>query len=87
MKGKPKKLLLGVLVLVQVVSAVLAWRDLASRSNDEVRGSKKAWRPFIVLNPGISLCRSETGLVCSSISSRRGAELRRKRRRPQPISS
>jgi hypothetical protein len=54
MKGKPKKLLLGGLVLVQVISAVLAWRDLGSRSNDEVRGSKKTWRVFIVLNPGNS---------------------------------
>ncbi len=55
MKEKPKKLLLGGLVLVQVISAVLAWRDLGSRSNDEVRGSKKMWRVFIALNPGNSL--------------------------------
>ena len=54
MKGKPKKLLLGGLVLVQVVSAVLAWRDMGSRSNDQVRGSKKTWRGVIVLNPGNS---------------------------------
>ncbi len=54
MKGKPKKLLLGGLVLAQVISAVLAWRDLGSRSNDQVRGSKKTWRVFIALNPGNS---------------------------------
>ena len=54
MKGHLTKLLLGGLVLAQVISAVLAWRDLGSRSNDQVRGSKKAWRVFIVLNPGNS---------------------------------
>ncbi len=41
-------------MLVQMISAVLAWRDLGSRSNDQVRGSKKIWRVFIALNPGNS---------------------------------
>jgi hypothetical protein len=54
MKGKPKKLLLGGLVLVQVISAVLAWRDLGGRTDDQVLGNKKTWRVFIVLNPGNS---------------------------------
>jgi len=41
-------------VLVQVISAVLAWRDLGLRTADQVRGNKKSWRVFIVLNPGNS---------------------------------
>jgi hypothetical protein len=52
--GKLKKLLLGGLVAVEVVSAGLAWRDLSRRGDDQVRGHKKAWRVFIVLNPGNS---------------------------------
>ena len=55
MKGNWKKLLLAGIVLVEVISAVLAWRDLGSRSDDQVRGNKKTWRVFIVLNPGNSL--------------------------------
>jgi hypothetical protein len=54
MKRKPNKLLLCGLVAVQVVSAVLAWRDLAGRSDDQVRGKKKTWRLFMLLNPGNS---------------------------------
>ncbi len=54
MKRKPNKLLLGGLVATSVVSAALASRDLAHRSDNQVRGNKKAWRVFIVLNPGNS---------------------------------
>jgi hypothetical protein len=49
-----KKLLLGGLVAVEVVSAAVAWRDLSRRHDDQVRGDKKAWRVFIALNPGNS---------------------------------
>ena len=53
---EPKaKQLLGGLVAVEVVSAALAWRDLASRNDDRVRGNKNAWRVFMVLNPGNSV--------------------------------
>lgn len=55
MKAKPKKLLLGGLLLLEVVSAQLAWRDLSWRADDQVRGSKKTWRVFMILNPGNSL--------------------------------
>ncbi|QMU78121.1 hypothetical protein GXW83_22895 [Streptacidiphilus sp. PB12-B1b] len=55
MTPQRKKLLAAVLVPVQVVSAGLAWRDLARRSDDQVRGSKKLWRGFVLLNPGNSL--------------------------------
>jgi len=50
-----RKIALGTLVTLETVAAALAWRDLASRTNDEVRGSKKLWRLFISLNPGNSL--------------------------------
>jgi len=50
-----KKIALGTLVALETVAAALAWRDLASRTNDEVRGSKGLWRLFITLNPGNSL--------------------------------
>jgi hypothetical protein len=47
--------LLGALVVIEVISAALAWRDLDQRIDDEVRGSKRAWRTFILMNPGNSL--------------------------------
>jgi len=55
MKRKPNKVRLGALVAVEVVAATLAWRDLARRSDDQVRGNKKFWRVFVCLNPGNSL--------------------------------
>jgi hypothetical protein len=55
MKRKPNKGLLGALVAIEVVAARLAWRDLARRRDDQVRGKKNAWRIFILLNPGNSL--------------------------------
>ncbi len=55
MKQKPSKPLLVGLVAVEVVSAVLAWRDLRRRSDDLVRGKKDVWRVFISINPGNSL--------------------------------
>jgi hypothetical protein len=42
-------------VFIEVVSAALAWRDLARRSDDQVRGKKNLWRAFITINPGNSL--------------------------------
>ncbi len=55
MKQKSNKPLLVGLVAVEVVSAVLAWRDLSRRSDDLVRGKKDVWRVFISINPGNSL--------------------------------
>jgi hypothetical protein len=55
MNGKPKQLLLGWLVAIEVVSAALAWRDLSRRGDDQVRGHKKAWRAAMLLNPGNSV--------------------------------
>jgi hypothetical protein len=55
MKRKPNKQLLAGIIGLEIVSAVLAWRDLSRRRDDQVRGNKKVWRVFIVVNPGNSL--------------------------------
>jgi hypothetical protein len=55
MDRNPKKLALVVLVGIEVVSAVLAWRDLARRTDEQVRGRKRLWRIFIAANPGNSM--------------------------------
>jgi hypothetical protein len=47
--------LVALIVVAEVISSVYAWRDLAQRSDAQVRGSKKGWRVFIVANPGNSL--------------------------------
>ena len=52
MTTKQKRLLIGVIVPLQIISAALAWRDLAQRTDDEVRGNKRAWRAFVSMNPG-----------------------------------
>lgn len=41
---------LGVLGLVQVAFAFLAFWDLAHRDQDEVRGPKPVWIPVILVN-------------------------------------
>ena len=51
MTAKRKKALL-IIVPLEVVAAVLARRDLARRSDAQVRGSKRFWKVFVVLNPG-----------------------------------
>jgi hypothetical protein len=50
-----KKKVIAILVPIEVVSAIFALRDLAHRSDLEVRGSKRFWRIFMVMNPGNSL--------------------------------
>jgi hypothetical protein len=52
---KPPKPVLLAVVAVEVVSAAIAWRDLARRSDDQVRGAKNLWRALIVANPGNSI--------------------------------
>jgi len=51
---KHQRLLMAV-VVPEVVLAVLAWRDLARRTDDQVRGHKNFWRAFVTVNPGNSL--------------------------------
>jgi hypothetical protein len=50
-----KKILIGFVVVAAVLSCALAWRDIARRSDGEVRGPKMIWRLIISVNPGNSL--------------------------------
>ncbi len=50
-----RKRVLLVLAAVEIVSAALALRDLAGRSNQQVRGTKRIWRWVIAVHPGNSL--------------------------------
>jgi hypothetical protein len=52
---KPNKPVLAVVIAAQMVSCAFAWRDLARRSADQVRGPKNLWRVFITVNPGNSI--------------------------------
>jgi len=52
---KPPKEVVVAVVAVQAVSAAFAFRDLARRQDDEVRGPKLLWRIIIGINPGNSL--------------------------------
>ena len=49
------KLVLAAFVVAEVISAVLAWRDLARRTDEQVRGAKTGWRLFNTLNRGNSV--------------------------------
>ena len=52
---KPHRNVVLAVVAVEAALAALAYRDLAGRSQDEVRGPKTLWRIFIGINPGNSL--------------------------------
>ena len=52
---KPTRNVILTVVAVEATAAALAYRDLARRGDDEVRGRKLLWRIFIGLNPGNSL--------------------------------
>lgn len=52
---KPAKEVVIAVVAVEAVSAAFAFRDLARRSDDQVRGPKLLWRVVMGLNPGNSL--------------------------------
>jgi hypothetical protein len=52
---KRGKATLAVVVAAQTVSSALAWRDLAQRSDDQVRGPKNLWRVIVTVNPGNSI--------------------------------
>lgn len=49
---KRRASILAIVVPIQVVLAVLAWRDLSGRDDSQVRGPKAFWRVFVVINPG-----------------------------------
>jgi hypothetical protein len=55
MTASRKRLLIAILVPIEVILAVLAWRDLGRRTDGEVRGSKRMWRWLVVVNPGNSM--------------------------------
>lgn len=50
-----RRLILSIIVPIQVALAVLAWRDLNRRDDSQVRGRKRLWRVFVVINPGNAL--------------------------------
>jgi hypothetical protein len=50
-----RKTLLAIIVPIQVILAMLAWRDLGRRTDDQIRGQKNFWRVFVTLNPGNSV--------------------------------
>lgn len=50
-----KKLVLAIVVPLEVVSAIYAWRDLSQRGEGELRGTKRFWRALILMNPGNSI--------------------------------
>jgi hypothetical protein len=52
---KPNRNVVLAVVAVEAAAAALAYRDLAHRGQDEVRGPKTLWRIFIAINPGNSL--------------------------------
>jgi hypothetical protein len=52
---KPPKRVVVAVVAVQAVSAAFAFRDLARRDDDQVRGPKLLWRILIGVNPGNSM--------------------------------
>jgi hypothetical protein len=54
MRKPPKEVVIAV-VAVEAVSAAFAFRDLARRRDDELRGPKLLWRLLIGMNPGNSL--------------------------------
>jgi hypothetical protein len=45
----------AVIVPIQVFLAVLAWRDMSRRTDAQIRGAKRMWRVFVLLNPGNSV--------------------------------
>jgi hypothetical protein len=54
-QSKRGKVLLAVVVAAQTVSSALAWRDLAQRPSEQVRGPKNLWRVIVTINPGNSI--------------------------------
>ncbi len=47
--------MVAVIVPLQVLMAVLAWRDMDRREDDRIRGPRLLWRVVVCLNPGNAL--------------------------------
>jgi hypothetical protein len=54
-RGSRRRVVLSAVVVADLVLAVFAWRDLAGRTDDAVRGTKRMWRVAIIANPGNAL--------------------------------
>ena len=50
--GSHRRAILSAVVVVDLVLAVFAWRDISRRTDDAVRGTKRMWRVAIIANPG-----------------------------------
>ena len=48
MSTQRKLTLAAIVVPIQVALAVLAWRDMAWRSDDDIRGPKRFWRVVVL---------------------------------------
>ncbi len=46
---------LAILVAIEVVLAVFAWRDISRRDSSEVRGPRLLWKLSFFANPGNSM--------------------------------
>ena len=55
MTNRQKRLFVGIVVPIQVFLAARAWRDMAARDDEQIRGNRTFWRIFVWLNPGNSL--------------------------------
>jgi hypothetical protein len=53
--GGPRRVFLGCFIAIGVLSSVLALRDIARRSDHQVRGPKIIWRVLMSMNPGNSI--------------------------------
>ena len=66
----PKRLtVLAVILMVELVFATFAWRDLRDRTEDQLRGSKRLWHLAILANPGNSIAYWLIGRKPSTVSS------------------
>jgi hypothetical protein len=50
-----KRRIIAVVVVLEIVSMIFAWRDLSARGDAEVRGTKRLWRLVMLANPGNSV--------------------------------
>jgi hypothetical protein len=50
-----RRQVLAVIAVIEVISAVFAWRDMRQRPDDSIRGTKRFWHVVVLMNPGNSL--------------------------------
>ncbi len=54
-RRRPKPKVIAAVVVVDLVLATIAWRDLNRRSEGQIRGTKRFWHVVILANPGNSI--------------------------------